>query len=107
MINTALVKRGIAACVMALMLALVAGCGDSGKNEVDAFITEYEKIITALESKAPDQIDRKELQEAGAKMRESVMKIGESKVQPTPEQVKKIQELTQRFQNLMQKRLGQ
>ena len=107
MINTALVKRGIAAWVMVLMLALVAGCGDSGKNEVDAFITDFEKIVTTLESKAPDQIDQKELQEALTRMSESAMKFKDAKIQPTAEQAKKIQDLTLRLQKLLQKQMGQ
>ena len=106
MINTALVKRGMAACLMVLMLALVAGCGNSN-NEVDTFIADLEKVVTTLEKKAPDQIDTKELQSALTKISESAMKFKDAKIQPTAEQAKKIQDLTLRLQKLLQQQVRQ
>lgn len=103
MMNASLVKRVLAACLMVLLLAFVAGCGDSSKNEVDAFIADYEKIVTTLENEKPEQIDQKKLEEALAKMNESAMKFKEAKITPTPEQAKKIQDLTLRLQTLLQK----
>ncbi len=101
-----LARRGIAVCLMVLMLALAAGCGDSS-NEYDAFIAEYEKVVTTLESKAPDQLDPKELQDALLKMSETAIKLNNAKVQPTAEQAKKIQDLTARLQKLQQQYAGQ
>lgn len=104
--TTSLVKRGVLVCLMALALAFAAGCGekkDAGNPVVNGFIQEFDKLVTLLENKKPTEITQEEIQGALMKMAEGAKKIAAEKIQPTPEQQKKIQDLTLRLQTLIQK----
>ena len=62
-------------------------------------------VVTTLENKTPEEIksNPQALQEAVMKMTQTASALKNQNIQPTPEQQKKIQDLTVRLQTLIQK----